>query len=144
MALRVPRLNSKYVFFFCLANYNKLHRLGAGSTVPGIDRKSMLSVTLPLAPREEQDIIVQKTKQKLSATTHLIGHISLGVSKAARLRQAILKAAFAGRLVRQNTNDEPASALLNRIVALKHTKNVAEPLRDIRHLKQTELRHYGK
>jgi type I restriction enzyme, S subunit len=35
--------------------------------------------------------------------------------RAARLRQAILKQAFEGKLVPQDPNDEPASVLANRI-----------------------------
>ena len=35
--------------------------------------------------------------------------------KAAALRQSILNKAFNGRLVEQDPNDEPASALLDRI-----------------------------
>ena len=37
--------------------------------------------------------------------------------RAARLRQAILRQAFAGKLAPQDPNDEPASALLARIRA---------------------------
>jgi type I restriction enzyme S subunit len=38
---------------------------------------------------------------------------------SARLRQAILKKAFEGKLVLQDPNDEPASVLLERIRAAR-------------------------
>ncbi len=41
--------------------------------------------------------------------------VERGLARAARLRQAILKAAFEGKLVPQNGADEPAVALLDRI-----------------------------
>ena len=41
--------------------------------------------------------------------------VEADLARAARLRQAILKRAFAGALVPQDPTDEPASALLARI-----------------------------
>ena len=43
--------------------------------------------------------------------------VEANLKRAERLRQAILKRAFAGELVPQDPDDEPASALLARIRA---------------------------
>jgi type I restriction enzyme S subunit len=46
-------------------------------------------------------------------------------ARAKALRQAVLKAAFDGRLVSQDATDEPASSLLQRIVAERTDSNIA-------------------
>jgi type I restriction enzyme S subunit len=43
-------------------------------------------------------------------------HVEANLKRAARLRQEVLKRAFAGRLVPQDPIDEPAEKLLGRIV----------------------------
>lgn len=48
--------------------------------------------------------------------------VDRGLRRAARLRQAILKAAFEGKLVPQNAEDEPASELFARIQAEADTE----------------------
>jgi hypothetical protein len=45
----------------------------------------------------------------------ILRRLIAGLKRAGRLRQSILKHAFAGRLVPQDTSDEPAAKLLERI-----------------------------
>ncbi len=70
-----------------------------------------------LPPLAEQAAIVEAVNEKLSQIDALEAEVEHGLTRAARLRQAILKAAFEGRLVAQDAADEPASILLERIRA---------------------------
>ncbi|TDC43733.1 restriction endonuclease subunit S [Micromonospora sp. KC213] len=75
------------------------------------------SVEFPIPPLVEQREIVARTSERLSGVERLIGAIERGRRQAAALRASLLAEAFAGRLVPQDPNDEPASELLARIRA---------------------------
>jgi len=54
-------------------------------------------------------------RRRLSVVEALGQVVEVNLRRAQRLRQAILKKAFEGRLILQNPDDEPTSALLARI-----------------------------
>lgn len=72
-----------------------------------------VEMEFPVPPVEEQQEIVARF-QALNAGEETLSPLS---SDAAQLRQAVLKAAFEGRLVPQDPDDEPASATLERLAA---------------------------
>ncbi len=56
-----------------------------------------------------------EVERRLSVAGALEAALAANLRRAERLRQAILRRAFAGRLVPQDPADEPAAALLARI-----------------------------
>lgn len=100
-----------------------------GSNVPQINNKNIEPLTFPLCGRSEQNEIVRILSATISNADSTSMEIDEQLQNSRALRQAILKRAFAGRLVPQDHTDEPASVLLDRIRAerVQATKRRTRP-----------------
>ena len=116
-AIRVPRdkLVSEFLYYYLASQYSTTRRAGSGNNQPALNKKRVQSIPLPLPPLEDQHRIVAEVDRRLSLADAADRAVSAGLGKAKRLRQAILKRAFEGKLVPQDPNDEPARVLLERI-----------------------------
>jgi len=105
-----------------------------------------------LPPLAEQEQVIAEVEQRLSVICQLETIVEANLKRAERLRQSILKEAFAGRLVLQDPDDEPASELLENIRKERqgrkkgivengrYTKVSGEPVKiDVEGTRQVEL-----
>ena len=74
---------------------------------------------LPLPSKAEQDVVVALLAKSFTSIEEQDVSTELSLKQAAAQRKNLLKAAFAGQLVPQDPQDEPASALLARIRAAR-------------------------
>jgi type I restriction enzyme S subunit len=89
----------------------------SGVTRQGLNYEQVRRLKVPLAPLIEQIEIVAKIEAAYTTARHVEKIIRQNIDNVECLRQSILKDAFSGKLVPQNSNDEPAERLLERIKA---------------------------
>ncbi|HLV98739.1 MAG TPA: restriction endonuclease subunit S [Ktedonobacterales bacterium] len=113
---RPIHVNPQYAAYYMNSTaQNRVRTQQVGIALIHFNTQSMAAMPLPLPPLAEQEQIVDEVERRLSVVTELEAIVETNLKRAERLRQSILREAFAGRLVPQDPNDEPASALLERI-----------------------------
>lgn len=133
MAIRGLVALPQYIYYFIEANFDRFQKIGAGSTVPGIDRKSILNFNIPLAPLDEQQRIINKIEELLSDLDAGVAALKEVQRQLQRYRQSVLKAAVEGKLTEEwrlqhGYEVEPADKLLERILKERREKWEAEQL----------------
>jgi type I restriction enzyme, S subunit len=82
---------------------------------PRIGLTLLRQIPIPLPPLGEQKRMTNEIDRLVSIANEIQVTVDGDIVRCQRLRQAILKQAFQGKLVAQDPGDEPASALLARI-----------------------------
>ncbi|XXX76484.1 hypothetical protein WMF30_53435 [Sorangium sp. So ce134] len=90
-------------------------KMAPGVGILHLTAERMLEWPVLIAPVAEQRRILAEVARLLSITDEMDRVVDVQLARAQRLRQSVLKRAFEGKLVPQDPNDEPASALLDRI-----------------------------
>lgn len=104
-----------YAFFQSYFYWNQVHEGKVGIGQPNVNATKLSELVLPLPPLAEQQKIADKVNRKISVIKDTARTFNQEKQRASRLRQAILKHAFEGKLVPQDPDDEPAEKLLERI-----------------------------
>jgi len=84
--------------------------------------KDLKQIPFPNPSKIEQVKIVEEIERRFSVADAVENIVDQNLKQADRLRQSILKRAFEGKLVPQDPTDEPASVLLERIIAEKENR----------------------
>ena len=113
----------EYVYHVLEERYFASRRESQGGSQPALNAGIIGQMPIALPPLAEIEEILRRVSEALAAHADTLALLDAEASDAARLRQAVLKAAFEGRLVPQDSNDEPAGVMLERIA----TENPLSP-----------------
>lgn len=112
-------INQKFLAYFFEINREKYRNNKKGSAIPHLNKELFKYMPFPLPPLAEQERIVEKLDTLLSFITLIEEKSNSLIEIKENLKQKTLTLAIQGKLVPQDSNDEPASELLKRIRAEK-------------------------
>ena len=128
-----------FIEFFIRIAKEDLKRYAPATAQKNINLRTLSQLGIVLPPLAEQHRIVAEVERRLSVVQELEATVEANLKRAERLRRAILKRAFEGKLVPQDPNDEPASVLLERMRATRDEGNRdTKPSRVTRGRKRSE------
>lgn len=117
---------TRYVEMFLRTARQRLDQYAPATAQKNINLDTLSKVAVPLPPLNEQRRIIEELDRLFSLDSAIRIAASGALDRCTRLRQAVLKWAFEGKLVDQDPDDEPAANLLDNIraarVAVSSTK----------------------
>ena len=117
-------INLSYIKCIIESNYfrNYANEYSTGSTIKNVSLASMRELLIPLPPLLEQHRIVCEI-ERCFALIDTIETSKIDLQQFIKqTKQKVLDLAIRGKLAPQNPDDEPASALLERIKSIKNDK----------------------
>ncbi|MFU2124028.1 restriction endonuclease subunit S, partial [Gallibacterium anatis] len=95
-------INRKFLKFYMFKNYADIRRQSSGGVQPNLNLSLIGNIIFPFPCLAEQTQIVAILESKLTACDHLATELATQLKQAELLKQAVLKAAFSGKLLEQS------------------------------------------
>lgn len=105
----------RYMELFLRTAKADLERLAPATAQKNINLDTLSELMIAIPPLAEMRRIVAEVDRRLSIATEVESAIKANLERGTGLRLGILRRAFHGELVAQNSQDEPAGVLLERI-----------------------------
>ena len=119
LRLKTDKVPSRYISYYA-NEFGQQYFIDQGkqtTNLASISMSKLSSFPVPIASPREMELIVQLVEKLFKAIDLMAQEYQKASKLCDRLEQATLSKAFRGELVPQDPNDEPASALLERILA---------------------------
>lgn len=120
-----PVVRAEYIDYFIQAARTRIEAYAPATAQKNINLETLENLVVPYCSRAEQEAVLCELESKLSEADQLELTLATALQQADALRQSILKKAFHGQLVKQDKNEEPATALLERIRAARSANQPA-------------------
>lgn len=122
-------IDAKYLYYYVSSKSfrGKAERFMTGAVgQKRVSTNYIKEATIPVAPIEDQHCIVAEIEKQFSRLDEVVARLKRVEANLKRYKPAVLKAAVEGKLTeewrKQNPDVEPASKLLERILAERRTK----------------------
>ena len=126
------KLNNKYLMYAFMAAKRHLTDTGQGTTVKTVYMPALKQFHLLTPPLIEQKEIIRLVDQYFTFADTIETQVKKAQARVDNLTQSILAKAFRGELVAQDSNDEPADKLLERIAeARKEAEALAKAAKKV-------------
>jgi len=131
-------IGSDYAFYSFLAmqKLGVFSKLSGGVGINHLSAGKFSKLPVPLPPVDEQIALIETIKQNFSRCDDQLTFNVHALKQSTAQRQNILRAAFAGQLVPQDPNDEPAGVLLERIRVERAERDKQPKVPKVRKTKQ--------
>ncbi len=91
-------LDARYLAYAIRTQISYMEEIATATTIAYLNKENCNSVPVPLPPIEDQRQIVAEVERRLPVARQVESAVEGALVRAARLRQAVLKSAFEGRL----------------------------------------------